>query len=151
VPAPKALPQHVRDATFRARRHHGLLVGPVVPWPELASLQAIYVASTSEPERRAVGVLFEHAMRDLESVRLDDDGSGELDRILALPPVPISIANDKRSVQRYWRAMQAAAVVDPGGSLRAAARELGVSPATVRRDLRWLDTFALPDWLRRVA
>lgn len=65
MPAAKSLDAHVRDGTFRSRRHRHLLEGPVVPWPELAVLQARYAATRHELERRAIGVEFERAIRVL--------------------------------------------------------------------------------------
>jgi len=59
----KSLAAHVRDATFRARRHRAFLLGPELPWPGFAVLQHRYRAATSEPERRAVAVEFARAVR----------------------------------------------------------------------------------------
>lgn len=91
MPAPKALTEHVREATFRSRRHHALLAGSVVPWRQLAIIQANYAAATSEPERRALGVAFERAVRELQEAggtSADDDLLRRLDEILTSPPVP---------------------------------------------------------------
>jgi phage terminase large subunit-like protein len=60
---PKPLVELIRGGTFRARRHGPLLAGPEVPWPGFAVIQLRYRAATSEPERRAVAVEFEHAVR----------------------------------------------------------------------------------------
>jgi hypothetical protein len=65
MPAAKTLDAHVRDGTFRARRHRELLAGPVVEWSTLALLQSRYVATGHELERRAIGVEFERAVRSL--------------------------------------------------------------------------------------
>jgi hypothetical protein len=150
MPAPKTLVDHVQARTFRSRRHHPLLSGPVVPWPELASMQGEYAAATSEPERRAVGVAFERAVGALEDVAAaESEETRELERLFASPPVPDCLYGDEAAVARYWRAMAAAKIVDAGGSRRAAAAQLEIAPSTVARDLRWLDdNFDLADWLR---
>ena len=92
MPAAKDLASHVIQESFRARRHHHLLAGPVVEWPELAVLQSKYAAATSEAERRAVGVAFERASRDLHAAGelRDDEFIAELDAILTAPPVLVS-------------------------------------------------------------
>ena len=59
----RPLSEHIRKGTFRARRHHGLLAGPNVPWPWFARLQTRYQAATSEPERRAIAVDCERAVK----------------------------------------------------------------------------------------
>jgi Winged helix-turn helix len=141
MPRPsKPLADHVRDGTFRARRHHTLLAGTVLPWAELAPFQAQYVTATSEPERRAIAVAFERAVRGLRTAKVELDGEivAELDRILALPPVPMQLAPDDRACQRYWRGMEALAAWDAGRSVVEIAATLNVSRSTVRRNLRWL-------------
>jgi hypothetical protein len=67
VPAPKALEQHVRGRTFRARRHAELLLGRRLPWPELAELQDRYREARGELDQRAVAVEFERAVRERSS------------------------------------------------------------------------------------
>jgi len=69
MPAAKSLAQHVRDGTFRSRNHRDLLVGAVLPWPELAAIQARFAATDHPLERREIGIEFERAMR-----RLNEDG-----------------------------------------------------------------------------
>lgn len=93
---------------------------------------------------------FLYAIHDLhEAARAQDkELARELERILALPAVPMEIANDRRAVERYWRAMKAAEAADIGQPVRDIAASLGVSVTTVRRDLRYLERFDLPDWLR---
>jgi phage terminase large subunit-like protein len=61
----KALVAHVREGTFRARRdtHRLLLAGPELPWTGFALLQKRFCAATSEPERRAIALEFEQAVR----------------------------------------------------------------------------------------
>jgi hypothetical protein len=63
MPPAKSLLEHCLHGTFRSRRHHPLLAGPRLPWPSLASLQVRYVSATSEPERRAIGLVVEQASR----------------------------------------------------------------------------------------
>jgi phage terminase large subunit-like protein len=62
---PKSLAQLVRDGSFRARRaqHRALLGGPDLPYPGFAILQARFRRATSEPERRALALEFERAVR----------------------------------------------------------------------------------------
>ena len=64
---PPGLRAHVTEGTFRARlvSHRVLLSGSALPWPVFASLQARFVAATSEPDRRDVARQFE---RDRKSV-----------------------------------------------------------------------------------
>lgn len=60
----RSLEQHVRQGSFRARRHHQLLAREPLPaeWPGFAVLQARYRAATSEPERAAIGLQFEQSL-----------------------------------------------------------------------------------------
>jgi phage terminase large subunit-like protein len=60
----RSLEQHVRQGSFRCRRHHRLLASQPLPaeWRLFAGLQARYRAATSDPERAAVGLEFEHAV-----------------------------------------------------------------------------------------
>jgi phage terminase large subunit-like protein len=71
----KTLPEHVRDGTFRARRHHQLLAGPDLPWAGFARLQQRFRRASSEPERRAIGVEFEQAVT-LVHQQANEDGHG---------------------------------------------------------------------------
>jgi phage terminase large subunit-like protein len=61
----KSLAQLVRDGSFRARRaqQRALLGGPDLPYPGFALLQARFRRATSEPERRALALEFERAVR----------------------------------------------------------------------------------------
>src|SRR5215203_3636732 len=58
----KSLPERVRDATFLARRHGGLLAGPLVAREDLRQIQAAYQTATSERERRALALDFQEQM-----------------------------------------------------------------------------------------
>lgn len=60
----RSLEQHIRQGSFRSRRHHRLLAGKPLPaeWPLFASLQAQYQAATSDPERAAIGLQFEQTL-----------------------------------------------------------------------------------------
>lgn len=92
MPAAKTLSAHVRDRTFRSRRHHGLLPGPVLPWPELAAFQARYAAAVNEPERRAIGVSFEQIVRSLDekdASAVDIELASRLEAIFAMGPTVI--------------------------------------------------------------
>jgi len=95
----KSLAEHVHDDSFRARRHHGLLTGPALPWPALAVLQAQYRAATRAGERRAIALEFEHAVKIVHArakervsepvldAVLDELGpAGSLERLCARPP-----------------------------------------------------------------
>jgi phage terminase large subunit-like protein len=65
----KSLDAHVREGTFRARRdtHRQLLTGPPLQWPALASLQARYQQTRSEPERRAIALEVEQFVRHAQA------------------------------------------------------------------------------------
>ena len=54
----KTLQEHLRDGSFRADRHAGLLLGPLVDDRELAGLQATYRTATSTDEQRLVAIAF---------------------------------------------------------------------------------------------
>jgi AraC-like DNA-binding protein len=136
MPAAKSLDEHVLDRTFRARRHHDLLAGPVVPWPELAALQSRYAAAAHELERRAVAVEFERAVRDRGA---DADVATlqlELDAILAQAPTPWKPERDRQRSRRAAAANFARDLRNDGLPLRQIATRLGVSPSTVRRYLQ---------------
>jgi phage terminase large subunit-like protein len=61
---PRSLEQHVRQGSFRARRHQRLLASQPLPaeWPVLAGLQARYQTATSDPERAAIALQLEQAV-----------------------------------------------------------------------------------------
>ena len=95
----KTLRSHVIEGTFRARRvsHRTLLLGPAVPWPALASLQARFAAATSEPERRDVALQFERlvGVAQREAHRRDSnngDGTSALAAELRTLGKPGSVA-----------------------------------------------------------
>lgn len=114
-------------------------------------MQAEYVSAPSDAQRRAVAVAFLVAVRELDKNDQEEPLSplaAELERIVMLQAVPGCLAEDRAATDRYWRAMAAAKLVDAGETRRAAAEQLEIAPSTVSRDLRWLDTFDLPDWLR---
>ena len=54
----KTLQEHLRDGSFRADRHAGLLLGPLVDDPELAGLQATYRSAATTDEQRLVAIAF---------------------------------------------------------------------------------------------
>jgi hypothetical protein len=54
----KTLQEHLRDGSFRADRHAGLLLGPLVDDPDLAGLQATYRSAASTDEQRLVAIAF---------------------------------------------------------------------------------------------
>jgi phage terminase large subunit-like protein len=59
----KSLATHLGDGSFRARRHHKLLNGPLVAEETLRELQEAYRRASSERERRAVALDFEQQAR----------------------------------------------------------------------------------------
>ena len=60
---PKTLAAHVRENSFRARRHWSLLSGPELPWSAFAVMQARYRQANTHPARRALAVEFENAVK----------------------------------------------------------------------------------------
>jgi hypothetical protein len=60
---PKTLQAHLKDGSFRARRHHRLLNGPFVGEKRLEALQRGYQDASTERERRGIALDFEHAAR----------------------------------------------------------------------------------------
>lgn len=142
VPAPKSLAVHVRERTFRARRHHELLTGPVLPWPALAELQGRYAASEHELERRAIAVEFERAVRDGIGADSNDSAgiTSDLRAILSAPPVWIDDTDSSRHSARFRRAFLAFAHHHCGATVEAIAERLGVTPRTVRGYLAELGT-----------
>jgi phage terminase large subunit-like protein len=63
----KTLQERVRDRSFLARRHGGLLARPFVDVPELREIQVAWQAATSDRERRALALDFERALRTVRS------------------------------------------------------------------------------------
>lgn len=55
----KTLEQHLREGTFRARRHHELLEGAFVSKKSVRKLQTTYKAASGERERRAIALDFQ--------------------------------------------------------------------------------------------
>ncbi len=69
----KSLAEHLRDKSFRARRHHGLLTGTLVSARKLRALQVGYQAASSERERRSFALDFEQ-----EALRSDTSSGREV-------------------------------------------------------------------------
>jgi hypothetical protein len=63
----KSLEERIRERSFLARRHDGLLAGPLTSRPELQEVQAVYQAATSERERRSLALDFQQAVRTVRS------------------------------------------------------------------------------------
>jgi excisionase family DNA binding protein len=64
----KPLEQHVREGTFRARRHAGLLAGPELEqWPACAALQRQYRETKDAGDRSAIALEFERAVSHAHS------------------------------------------------------------------------------------
>jgi hypothetical protein len=57
----KSLQERVRDRSFLARRHGGLLAGPLVGPDKLREIQEHYRRADSDVERRAWAIEYEHA------------------------------------------------------------------------------------------
>src|SRR3954453_9027000 len=55
----KTLQERVRDRSFLARRHGGLLAGPFVDAPGLRAIQVAWQAAASDRERRLLALDFE--------------------------------------------------------------------------------------------
>jgi hypothetical protein len=135
MPAAKSLLDHCRERSFRSRRHHALLLGPAVPWPELAALQGRYAAAEHELERRAIGVQFERAIPSAVPEPSAGEAESLLAEILNMPPAPYNPVRDHREAEREMRTQLADWRRQDGWTLAAIAAELDVSPATIRRDL----------------
>jgi phage terminase large subunit-like protein len=102
----KTLAQHVRDGTFRGRRHRALLLGEALPWPGFAVFQERFRRASSEPERRAIAVEVEHAIRQVheQTEREQAGGRGSsLAAELAALGKPRSAAQLLRFFPEYFR------------------------------------------------
>jgi phage terminase large subunit-like protein len=103
----KTLVQHVREGTFRGRRepHRSLLLAAPLPWPGFAVLQERFRRASSEPERRAVALEFEQAVR-LVQARAErerpDGGGAALAAELATLGKPASVARLLRFFPEYF-------------------------------------------------
>jgi len=150
VPAPKTLDQHVRDGTFRARRHRELLAGPVVEWPKLALLQARYAGTAHNLERRVIAIEFERGVRELDNDENERDAreaaERELRDLLDAEPVEVNPDQDMRLAERDLRASfrreratWCRKLRDAGDSYRAIGERVGLSPAQARRLVLWLE------------
>ena len=68
----KSLAEHLRDGSFRAGRHHGLLAGPLVSARKLRALQVGYQGASTERERRSFALDFQQeALRSETSSRVE--------------------------------------------------------------------------------
>src|SRR5439155_22665894 len=112
MPAPKTLEEHVRDASFRARRHRDLLAtSPALPWRQLAALQSAFAATDHELERRSLAVAFERAVRELDvdenELAERERAERELRELLDAEPVEVDLdalaAELDRSTLATWR------------------------------------------------
>jgi hypothetical protein len=136
VPAAKTLKEQVIDRSFRSRRHRELLAGPVVEWPTLALLQARYAAADHELERRAIGVEFERAVRELdndESERATREAAecelqGFFDEIVEVDPDEDAATADREMTVVWCRDLRRS-----GLTYCAIGEQLGFSGAQVRR------------------
>jgi AraC-like DNA-binding protein len=153
APRKKTLDDLVRDRSWLARRHsHFLLTSPLVADPGLRSLQKRYRDEKSRLERHALALEFEKAVRDplkrsLHALEPDEGDAdvdenvpltreelqAELDAIVNAPPEPYDPAKSRADSERFARALEARRLRSGGLTLTAIAREMGVSPSTVRR------------------
>jgi len=67
-----------------ARKHHRLLVGPLVGEERLRPIQRAYQEAASEPERRAIALEFEQAQRDRDIIAAPAGRSSDCD------PLPLA-------------------------------------------------------------
>src|SRR4051812_19198664 len=127
MPSAKTLKCLIHDRRFRARRHQHLLAGPVLPWPELAEIQSRFVATEHPLERRAIAVEFQRAVSNRGDSGYDDTAGGmtDLDRILAMPPMPYNPARNRADAERFARALRARDLVADGLSPSEVAESLG--------------------------
>lgn len=65
----KTLAELVREGSFLARRHDGLLAGDDVEDPTLAALQALYGQVGDDRQRRRVALRFEKICRAVPQLR----------------------------------------------------------------------------------
>jgi phage terminase large subunit-like protein len=101
----KTLAQHVREGTFRSRRHHPLLADPLLPWAGFAALQIDYQRAQSDAHRRAIGVAFEQmvAAGQREIQAASGDAGGALQEQLAEFGKRGSAAHVIEFFERYLR------------------------------------------------
>jgi DeoR-like helix-turn-helix domain len=154
----KNLEELLRDRSFLARRHAELLlIEPVGEDPLLRRVQERYRAEPSDLERRRLALALEKALRDpaamvqlaqdldappKEIVVLEDRAaranSDRIDEILAMGPTKINPERGRRESARFSRCLQAEWRRLDGMPIVKIAEAIGVSPATVRRDLAYL-------------
>ena len=75
------LADHIRQGSFRARRHYELLHGPAVSWRAFALLQSRYRAATSEPERRAIALECEQTLTQIHAAAAAEERDDTTPRI----------------------------------------------------------------------
>jgi phage terminase large subunit-like protein len=63
----KSLEERIRGRSFLARRHGGLLAGPLVGPEDLRELQAGYQTASTDRERRSLALDYEQAVRTVRS------------------------------------------------------------------------------------
>ena len=143
MPRPaKTLEQLVLDRTFKSRRHHELLAGPVVEWPTLALIQARYVATSHLLERRLIGLEFEHTVRALDldqndraaRERAEEELRELLDQVDDVDLDGLGALLDRSMAATWCRDLRRA-----GTSFRAIGEQVGMSGPKVRREILWLE------------
>lgn len=97
----KSLLEHVRDGTFRARRHHELLAGEQLQWKTLSRLQDEYRAAGDVFSKRRIAVEFENAIPLLHE-RQERSRKG-LDEVLASLGPPRSADRVVNFFPRFFR------------------------------------------------
>jgi hypothetical protein len=108
----------------------------VVAWPRLALLQAGYVAADHPLERRAIGVEFERAVRELdvdENERAERERAEQELRELLDQVDDVDPDEDAANADRELRAVWCRALRRTGMSYRAIGEQVGTSGAQVRR------------------
>lgn len=130
------------DRTFTSRRHHELLGGPVLEWPTLATIQSRYVATTHPLERRAVGIEFEHAVRELdvdENERAERERDERELRELLDEIAEVDLDELAADLDRCMRATWCRDLRRSGLPFRAIGEQVGMSGAKARREILWLE------------
>ncbi|MGD0165795.1 MAG: hypothetical protein ABSC51_00695 [Gaiellaceae bacterium] len=147
MPAAKSLVEHVRQRSFRSRRHHPLLSGRALPWPELAQIQSWYVAATSDAERREIGRQFEKAVQEFHAdgpVTAEEELLAlKIEAILAMGPVQVNLDLSRSESAVFTRRQCAEQLRLAGWKVAKIAPALEVSATTIRSDLAFMRSAAL--------
>jgi len=160
-PQRKSLEELLRDRTFLARRHAELLlIEPVGENAIFRRAQEHYRTESSDLERRQLALALEKALRDpaayeqlakdldappnvleVSEERWREANSDRIDAILAMEASTFNPERGRRMSERFARCLQAEWRRLDGWTVAKTAGALGVSPATVRRDLAYLESW----------